>query len=61
MGFEVKGVDHNISAIETDAFKAMIETAVQAYPNFKVIGTTMRTVRSASINDDNERPAPMRR
>src|SRR3989449_11227205 len=44
LGFEVKGVDHNISTIETDAFKAMIETAVKAYPNFKVAATTLRRV-----------------
>src|SRR5882762_4394416 len=31
LGFEVKGVDHNISAIETDAFKTMIETAVKEF------------------------------
>ena len=29
----------------------VIETAAAAYPNFRVIGTTMRTVHSASIND----------
>jgi 2-dehydro-3-deoxygluconokinase len=29
----------------------MIATAAAAYPNFQVIATTMRTVRSASIND----------
>src|SRR5205809_358157 len=34
LGFEVKGADHNLSAIETDAFKAMIETAVKEFPNF---------------------------
>src|ERR1700678_1676222 len=36
LGFEVKGADHNLSTIETGAFKAMIETVVKAYPNFKV-------------------------
>ena len=29
----------------------MIQTAAAAYPNFKVIATTMRTVHTASIND----------
>ena len=29
LGFKVKGTDQNISRIETDAFKAMIETAVK--------------------------------
>ncbi len=51
LGFEVEGVDENLSALEVDTFAAMIEQAAAAYPNFAVIGTTMRTVRSASIND----------
>lgn len=51
LGFEVEGVDHNISEIELDAFKAMIETAVKAYPNFKVAATTLRAVISATVND----------
>jgi 2-dehydro-3-deoxygluconokinase len=51
LGFEVEGVDENLSALEVDKFAAMIEKAAAAYPNFKVIGTTMRAVRSASIND----------
>lgn len=51
LGFEVEGVDENLSALQVDKFAAMIETAAAAYPNFKVIGTTMRTVHSASSND----------
>jgi 2-dehydro-3-deoxygluconokinase len=51
LGFEVEGVDHNISKIETDAFKAMIETAVREYPNFKVAATTLRRVITATKND----------
>ena len=51
LGFEVKGVDHNISTIETEAFKAMIETAVKEFPNFKVAATTLRRVITATKND----------
>jgi len=51
LGFEVKGADHNLSAIETDAFKAMIETAVKEFPNFKVAATTLRRVITATKND----------
>ena len=51
LGFEVEGVDENLSALEVDKFAAMIEKAAAAYPNFQVIGTTMRTVHTASIND----------
>ena len=51
LGFEVEGVDENLTAIELDSFTAMIEKAAAAYPNFSVIGTTLRTVHSASVND----------
>jgi 2-dehydro-3-deoxygluconokinase len=51
LGFEVKGVDHNLTNIETDAFKAMIETAVKDFPNFKVAATTLRGVKTATVND----------
>jgi 2-dehydro-3-deoxygluconokinase len=51
LGFEVEGVDENISHIDVTAFKKMIEKAVKAFPNFKVTATTLRAVRSASRND----------
>jgi len=51
LGFEVKGADHALSKLETGAFKGMIETAVQAFPNFKVAATTLRRVITATKND----------
>jgi 2-dehydro-3-deoxygluconokinase len=51
LGFEVEGVDHNLSKIENDAFKRMIETAVREFPNFKVAATTLRGVITATVND----------
>jgi 2-dehydro-3-deoxygluconokinase len=51
LGFEVEGADHNLTNIETDAFKAMIETAVKDFPNFKVAATTLRGVKTATVND----------
>lgn len=51
LGFEVEGVDHTLSSIETDAFKAMIEKAVAEFPNFKVAATTLRRVITATRND----------
>ncbi|MEY4271796.1 MAG: hypothetical protein RL250_662, partial [Verrucomicrobiota bacterium] len=51
LGFEVKGVDHNISNIETQAFKDMIAEAVKQFPNFKVAATTLRRVITATKND----------
>jgi 2-dehydro-3-deoxygluconokinase len=51
LGFVVEGVDENISQIEVDNFKRMIEMAVKEFSNFKVTATTLRAVRSATIND----------
>ncbi len=51
LGFEVEGVDENISNIEIDAFKNMIKTAVSQFPNFKVTATTLRGVHTATVND----------
>ena len=50
LGLEIEGVDENLSDLETDSFAAMIEQAAATYPNFQVIGNTMRTVHSASRN-----------
>jgi len=33
------------------AFKRMIEAAVAAYPNLKLVATTLRSVKSATRND----------
>src|SRR6266480_645723 len=51
LGFEVEGVDENISTIDVGSFKKMIEKAVKTFPNFKVTATTLRAVRSATRND----------
>jgi 2-dehydro-3-deoxygluconokinase len=51
LGFEVEGVDENLSKIEVTAFKKMIEKAVKAFPNFKATATTLRAVKSATRND----------
>ena len=51
LGFPVDGVDQRLSELEVDSFGTMIEAAAAAYPNFAVIGTTLRTVRSATVND----------
>jgi 2-dehydro-3-deoxygluconokinase len=51
LGFEVEGVDPHLSTIETAAFKAMIETVVKEFPNFKVAATTLRRVITATVND----------
>jgi 2-dehydro-3-deoxygluconokinase len=51
LGFEVEGVDANLSALDVGQFQRMIGRAVAEFPNFKVCATTLRTVKSASVND----------
>lgn len=50
LGFAVKGAE-GLKHIEADAFKAMIETAVKEFKNFKVAATTLRHVHTATCND----------
>jgi 2-dehydro-3-deoxygluconokinase len=51
LGFEVAGLDHEISSIDPTNFKAMMGQAVDAFPNFAVVATTLRNATSAGIND----------
>ncbi len=51
LGLEIEGTDANLCQLETASFRAMIEQAVKVYPNFQAVGTTMRAVKSASVND----------
>ncbi|MFP4674523.1 MAG: PfkB family carbohydrate kinase [Opitutales bacterium] len=51
LGFEVEGVDENISTIPVEAFKQMIRKATAEFPNFQATATTLRAVKTATIND----------
>jgi 2-dehydro-3-deoxygluconokinase len=51
LGFEVEGLDQHHSKIEVGSFRRMIERAVEEFPNFKVVATTLRNAKTATIND----------
>jgi 2-dehydro-3-deoxygluconokinase len=51
LGFQVEGVNEHLTDLDPANFKAMIRKVVAAYPNFKVVATTLRGVRSATVND----------
>lgn len=51
LGFEIEGNDEHLKELNLDGYRKMIDTAAKAYPNFKVVATTLRTVRSATVND----------
>jgi len=51
LGFKVEGVEEDLSKLEVSGFKKMIENVVKDYPNFKVVATTLREVKTATVND----------
>jgi 2-dehydro-3-deoxygluconokinase len=51
LGFEVKGAGKHFSKLDPTNFKQMIEQAVKKFPNFKVVATTLRNAKTASVND----------
>jgi 2-dehydro-3-deoxygluconokinase len=51
LGYEVEGVDIEKGELDTSAFKAMVHRVVKDYPNVKVVGTTLRGVKTALVND----------
>jgi 2-dehydro-3-deoxygluconokinase len=51
LGFAVPDTDADLSALEVENFKQMIGEVTKEYDNFAVVATTLRTVRSATVND----------
>ena len=51
LGFHIEGVDDNLGELDPANFGKMIEQAVKAFPNFKVVATTLRHAKTATVND----------
>jgi 2-dehydro-3-deoxygluconokinase len=51
LGFEVEGIDKNLSKLDPENFKKMINACINQYPNFKAVATTLRAVKTATLND----------
>ncbi|MGD9211008.1 MAG: sugar kinase, partial [Desulfobacteraceae bacterium] len=51
LGFEVKGTDTDYTRLESNNFRVMTERAMYEFPNFKAVATTLRSVKTATIND----------
>ena len=51
LGLEVAGVDDNMTHLPIEGFRQMIDKATSDFPNFQAIATTMRGVKTASVND----------
>ena len=50
LGFEVEGTE-NLGELDSANFRKMIEKAVATFPNFKVVATTPRHAKTATVND----------
>jgi len=51
LGFEIQGVDETLTDLDVSSFQKMIAKAVQEFPNFRATATTMRGVKTATVND----------
>jgi 2-dehydro-3-deoxygluconokinase len=51
LGFRVEGVDENLSSLEAQSFREMITQVAGSFPNLQVVATTLRTVKTATLND----------
>ena len=51
LGFQIEGNDASLKELNIEGYKKMISEAAKTYPNFKAVATTLRTVRTATVND----------
>jgi 2-dehydro-3-deoxygluconokinase len=51
LGYHAEGVNVEANEMDTGAFKGMVERVVKDFPNVKVVGTTLRGVKTALVND----------
>ena len=51
LGFDVEGVDENLSKLDAENFRRMIERVTAEFPNLKVVATTLRNAKTATFND----------
>jgi 2-dehydro-3-deoxygluconokinase len=51
LGFTVEGLDDSHSQLDPTNFQRMMEQVVREFPNIKVVGTTLRNARTATVND----------
>ena len=51
LGFEIEGNDTNFKELNLDGYKKMVNEAAKKYPNFRAVATTLRTVKTATVND----------
>ncbi len=51
LGFEVPDTDPTLSTLEVDKFAAMVDDVSKEFDNVRIVATTLRGVKTASVND----------
>ncbi len=51
LGFEIEGNDKDLKQLNLAGYEKMINEAAKTYPNFKAVATTLREVKTATVND----------
>ena len=51
LGFEIEDNDADLKSLNLAGYEKMLGEVTRVYPNFKVIATTLRTVKTATVND----------
>jgi 2-dehydro-3-deoxygluconokinase len=51
LGYAVIGTTPDLTELSSEGFRHMIGEVTASYPNLRVVATTLRGVRSASVND----------
>jgi 2-dehydro-3-deoxygluconokinase len=51
LGFEPATDDENLVDLDLSAYKELLEAVMTGYPQLEVVATTLRQVRSATVND----------
>jgi 2-dehydro-3-deoxygluconokinase len=51
LGFAVEGVDEDHSKLDVESFRRMIEKVCGEFPGFKIVATTLRNAKTATVND----------
>lgn len=51
LGIEVPGGDPSFASVEVDDFRSVVEQVTKDFPNLKVVASSLRAVRSATVND----------
>jgi 2-dehydro-3-deoxygluconokinase len=51
LGYEIAGVDENLTNLDPSAYERLHEQVLAGYPNLKLVATTLREARSATVNN----------